>query len=301
MQNNKGIFSAAGSYFIWGLFPLYFHLLLQVPATQIVAHRIAWSFVVLAILMTLRREWNGLRSALNRKRLLVYFLAGVLLSINWLTYVWAVNSGFVVEASLGYFINPLVSVLLGVVFLHERLRAWQWVPVGLAAVGVGYLTLVHGSLPWIALVLALSFGLYGLIKKIAPLGSLYGLTTETMVIFLPAFGFLLFEELNHSGSFGHLDGLSNLFMIFAGPVTVVPLLLFSIGARSIPLTMLGLLQYITPTLQFLIGLFVFDEPFTTQRLVGFAIIWLALLIFSAEGLLNRSQTSAPSVEAASLE
>jgi chloramphenicol-sensitive protein RarD len=229
--------------------------------------------------------------------LLTYTLTAGLLSVNWLIFIYGINSGQVVETSLGYFINPLLSVALGVVFLRERLRPMQWFPVGLAALGVLYLTLQYGSLPWIALGLAFSFGMYGLIKKIAPLGSLHGLSLETGIIFIPALLYLLYAESQGNGSFGHLGLNVTLLLALAGVITALPLLLFGLAARSIPLTMLGILQYIAPTVQFLLGIFLYQEPFTATRLVGFSIIWLALLIFTVEGMYERRKriASAPIV------
>ncbi|PIX47884.1 MAG: EamA family transporter RarD, partial [Anaerolineae bacterium CG_4_8_14_3_um_filter_59_70] len=189
---NKGIWYAVGAYAVWGLFPIYWKWLHQVPALQLLSHRIGWSFFLLLAVILATRQWQAFRAAaLNRRVLRIYLIAAVLIGVNWLTYVWAVNAGFIVETSLGYFINPLLSVLMGVLFLRERLRAWQWVPIGMATAGVLYLTFAYGALPWIALTLAFSFGLYGLIKKVAPLSSLYGLTLETGILFLPALAYLL--------------------------------------------------------------------------------------------------------------
>ncbi len=283
----RGIFSALTAYFIWGLYPVYWKLLTDVPALQIMTHRVVWSFLFLAAAVTALRGWDGLRKVASRRVLLIYLLAGTLLSINWLTYIWAVNAGFIVETSLGYFINPLVSVLLGVVFLRERLRPLQWVPIGMAAASVLYMTLSYGRLPWIALVLAFSFGLYGLFKKLAPLGALHGLTLETGMVFLPALGYLLAVEAGGTASFGHAGPLQSALLALTGIVTAVPLLFFAAGVRRIPLTLLGFLQYIAPTLQFLFGVLVYHEPFTPQRMVGFGIIWLALILYSAEGLIER--------------
>ena len=215
--------------------------------------------------------------------LAVYLATGLLLSVNWLIYVWGVNEGYIVETSLGYFINPLLSVLLGVVFLRERLRLAQWLPISLAAAGVVYLTFTYGRLPWIALSLALSFGLYGLVKKLAPLGSLHGLTLETGMVFIPAAGYLLWAELGGEGHFLH-DGLAtDLFLMGAGVVTTIPLLMFASAVQRIPLTMIGLMQYIAPTIQFLIGVLVYKEPFDQTRLLGFSLVWVALVLFWAEG------------------
>jgi len=282
---NKGILSAAGAYAMWGFFPIYFKAIQSAPADQIVAHRFAWSFLFLIAVVALRRELPALRASLNRRTLLTYLGAGVLLSFNWGLYVWGINSGHVVETSLGYFINPLVSVVLGVIFLRERLRPLQWVPVALATAGVLYLTLSFGKLPWIALGLAFSFGFYGLIKKLAPLNSLHGLTLETGSLFVVALAYLAAAELRGVGSFGHVAPLTSLLIALSGIITAIPLLLFATGARQVPLSTLGLLQYFAPTIQFLIGILLYHEPFTQDRLIGFSIIWLALIFFSAESLI----------------
>ncbi len=288
----KGILFALTAYLLWGFYPLYFKLLESVPAAQIIGHRIFWSFVVLSLVVLLRREIGSLVKSVNRRILAVYCGAGILLTINWGTYVWAVNSGHVVESSLGYFINPLVSVLLGVVFLREKLRTLQWVPVALAAASVTYLTISLGQLPWISLVLAITFGLYGLVKKVAPLNSLHGLTLETAAVFLPAVGFLLFEEFRGVGSFAHAGAGISLLLVLAGPVTVIPLIFFASGARRIPLSTVGILQYVSPTMQFLIGVLIYREPFDIHHLIGFSITWLALIIFTVEGLLNQRRERA---------
>jgi chloramphenicol-sensitive protein RarD len=289
----RGILAGIAAYSLWGLFPIYWRLLEQVPAIEILAHRIVWAFGFVALLLIIKRDWHWTKEVLhNRRTLLIYTLAAVLLSINWFTYIWAVNAGYVVEASLGYFINPLVNFMLGVIFFGEKLRSGQVAAVILAVLGVVYLTVSYGSLPWIALVLAFSFGLYGLIKKTASLESLHGLSLETAVLFLPALGFLLFRGSNGMGSFMHVGTGVTLLLILSGPVTSIPLLLFGFAARTIPLSMLGFIQYIAPTLQFMLGVFVYHEPFPLARLVGFSMIWLALLLYSIEGVrFNRSQKS----------
>jgi chloramphenicol-sensitive protein RarD len=258
-----------------------------VPALQVIGHRIGWSFAVLLIYILATKQWQEFRSvAFNAKTVGMYAVAGVLLSINWLIYVWGVNTGFIVETSLGYFINPLLSVLMGVIFLRERLRPAQWLPVGIAAAGVIYLTSVYGRLPWIALSLALSFGIYGLVKKLAPLGSLYGLTLETGIVFPAALIYLVVVQARGAGAFLH-DGTSvDLFLMGAGIVTTIPLLMFASAAKQIPLSMVGILQYIAPTLQFLIGVFVYKEPFDHDHLIGFGIVWVALVIFWVENFLS---------------
>lgn len=283
---NKGIWNGLGAYILWGFFPIYWKLLHEVSALQVIGHRITWSFILLVGVILLSRQWQEFRSAaLAPKVIGIYAIAGVLLSINWLIYVWGVNSGFIVETSLGYFINPLVSVLLGVLFLHERLRAMQWIAVGLAAAGVIYLTLTYGRPPWIALSLAFSFGVYGLVKKLAPLGSLYGLTLETALVFPLALIYLVFVQSAGMGAFLHQGALTDLLLIGTGAVTSIPLLMFASAARQIPLTMIGVLQYIAPTLQFIIGVFLYHEPFDQSRLIGFSLVWLALIIFWVENYL----------------
>jgi chloramphenicol-sensitive protein RarD len=284
---NKGIWYGIGAYVLWGLFPIYWKFLHHVPALQVIGHRIGWSFILLIVFILLTRQWREFRSAaLTSSRIVgIYSIAGVLLTVNWLVYVWGVNAGFIVETSLGYFINPLLSVLLGVVFLRERLRLAQWVPVIIAAIGVVYLTFVYGRLPWIALSLAFTFGFYGFVKKLAPLGSLYGLTLETGIVFPLALIYLAAVESNGTAAFLHDDALTNFFLIGAGLVTTIPLLMFASAARRIPLTIVGLLQYIAPTLQFLIGVFVYREPFDRAHLIGFGIVWMALVIFWVENYL----------------
>jgi chloramphenicol-sensitive protein RarD len=285
---NKGILNGLAAYAMWGFFPIYWKYLHNVPALQVIGHRIGWSFILLTIFIVLSRQWNDFRSAaLHPKVIGIYAIASVLLSINWLVYVWGVNAGFIVETSLGYFINPLLSVSLGVLFLRERLRPAQWIPVGIAALGVIYLTAIYGRLPWIALTLAFSFGFYGLVKKLAPLGSLYGLTLETGIVFPIALVYLLVVEFSGTGSFFHADALTNTLLIGAGVVTTIPLLMFASAARQIPLSVVGLLQYIAPTLQFLIGVFLYKEPFDRAHFIGFAIVWVALIIFWVENYLSR--------------
>ena len=288
----KGVWLGIGAYATWGLFPIYWKWLHQVPAWQLLAHRIVWSFLLLAMVLAVARQWRAFRAeAWHLRTIRIYFAAALLLSINWLTYVWAVNAGYIVETSLGYFINPLLSVLLGVIILRERLRRTQWIAVGLAAAGVAYLTLVYGTLPWIALTLAFSFGLYGLVKKIAPLGALHGLTLETGLLFAPMLLYLIFAEVRGEGVFLHTDGASTLLMIGAGVVTVVPLLMFAAAVRLIPLSLIGILQYIAPTLQFLIGVLIFKEPFTSTLLIGFGLVWAALIVFTSESFWMRRQTA----------
>jgi len=281
----KGILVGIGAYVLWGLFPLYWKLLLDVPALEILAHRMVWSLLFVVALLAWRRDWAWARPTLGNRRLVVtYTLAALLLSANWGIYIWGVNSGHIVETSLGYFINPLVNVSFGVLFLGERLRRGQAVAVALAAIGVIYLAVQYGQPPWIALALAFSFGLYALIKKKASLNALHGLSLETLAMFLPALAYLLVRETAGTGAFVHAGLSTTLLLALGGVVTAIPLLMFGIAARRVPLSMIGFMQYIAPTLQFLIGVLIFREPFPPARLVGFAIIWLALLIYSGESL-----------------
>ncbi len=283
----RGAVAAAGAYALWGLLPLYWKALQTVPPLETLAHRTVWSLVLVLLLQAALGRWAWLRLVRQRPRMLRTFVASTcLLGVNWLTYIWAVTSGHVVDSSLGYFINPLVTVLLGVIFLHERLRLWQGVAVGLAAASVLYLTLGLGSLPWIALVLAGTFGFYGLLRKTAPLGSLEGLTVETALLSLPALAYLLWLEAAGKGSFGH-EGLAiSALLVGTGVVTAVPLLLFAWAARNTTLATMGILHYIAPTLQLLLGLLVYHEPFSPARLLGFCGVWLALFIYSAEALIQ---------------
>ena len=292
---NTGIWYALGAYVLWGLFPIYWKWLQDVPALQLIGHRIGWSFILLLVVIVATKQWTKFRSTLTRRVLGVYLIAGVLLSFNWLIYVWGVNSDHIVETSLGYFINPLFSVLLGMIFLKERLRPLQWFPIGLAATGVIYLTWIYGSLPWIALSLTFTFGFYGLVKKISPLGSLYGLTIETGIVFLPAMGYLIYLERTGQGAFGHAGIVPDLLMVGAGVVTTVPLLMFASAAKRIPLTMVGIMQYIAPTLQFLLGVLIYKEPFTTSKLIGFSMVWTALIVFWVEGAISH-RVQKPAVE-----
>ncbi|HQO08942.1 MAG TPA: EamA family transporter RarD [Clostridiales bacterium] len=290
---NKGILSGICAYLLWGLFPIYWKILHLVPAVQIIGHRIVWSFIFLIIIVISAKQWNNFRSAVNSKKVLVIYLAAsALLTVNWFVYVWGVNSGRIVETSLGYFINPLFSVLLGIIFLKEKLRLMQWIPVILAAAGVIYLTFDYGRVPWIALSLAFTFGLYGLVKKIAPLDSLFGLTFETAIAFPLALTYLIFVTAHGTGSFPQGNIANDLLLIATGIITSVPLLLFAYAARNIPLSTVGILQYIAPSLQFLIGVAVYREEFGKSDMIGFGLVWTALLIFSIESTRNRSRIKA---------
>ncbi|NQU30335.1 MAG: EamA family transporter RarD, partial [Anaerolineae bacterium] len=280
---NSGILYALATYILWGFFPIYWKQLHHISAAQLIGHRILWAFIMLVLVLVTTRQWGRFREKLNVAILKSHGLAAILLGVNWLTYVWAINHEYIIESSLGYFINPLFSVLLGMIFLKERLRPMQWIPLGLAALGVLSLTFAYGRLPWIALILAFSFGFYGLIKKKSTLGSLYGLTFETGIILLPAVGYLLYEINQGNGVFGQISATTDWLLIGAGAVTAIPLLLFAKAAQRISLTMIGLMQYIAPTIQFLIGVLLYKEEFTSSQAIGFGLIWFALIFFWGEG------------------
>jgi chloramphenicol-sensitive protein RarD len=285
MMSRRGLWLAAGAYIVWGVFPIYWHMLANVPALQLVGNRIVWSFVLMAGYLLVTRQWRAMRVlAADRHVLRIYALAGILIAVNWLTYVWAITAGFIVESSLGYFINPLLNVVLGMIFFHERLRRGQWVAVAIATLGVLYLTIAYGSLPWIALVLAFSFGFYGVVKKRAPLNAAYGLSMETGILFLPALIYLVFCARTGTGAVFQSDPRTTLMLVGSGVVTAVPLLMFAGAVKRIPLSVVGIMQYIAPTLQFLIGVIVYQEPFTRTTAIGFSIVWVAVIIFAADGL-----------------
>jgi len=281
----SGLVAALGAFLIWGLFPLYLKPLSGVPAMQILAHRIVWCCLLVFAWLAWRGELASVRRALadpgTRLRLVA---SAALISVNWLVYVWAVTNGQVVEASLGYFINPLLNVVLGVLVLKERLNRAQWVAVTLAALGVAYLTAFAGRPPWIALVLAASFATYGLIRKVVAVESVPGLATETLLLTPFALGWLFWCEAQGSGALGHSSVGINALLVGSGLATALPLALFAFGARLIPYSTLGILQYVGPTLQFLIGVLVFGEPFPRARAIGFVLIWAALAVYAADSL-----------------
>ena len=279
----QGLIAAAVAYLIWGLFPIYWKLLQVIPAPQIMAHRIVWCLMFVSVWLALRDGWCWLRQ-LSPKLLGMLATSALLIAANWWLYIWAVNAGHIVENSLGYFINPLVSVLMCVLILRERLNRMQWLAVAIAAVGVVWLTWQAGRLPWIALCLALSFGGYGLIRKLAVVPSVQGLAVESGLLFLPALAFLLWSESRGSGGFGHVALYIDLLLITGGLITALPLVLFAIGARRIPLSMVGILQYLAPTLQLGCGVLLFGEPFTRVQAIGFGCIWMALVLYASDGL-----------------
>jgi chloramphenicol-sensitive protein RarD len=278
-----GIAAAAIAYFTWGLFPLYWKLLASIPTFQLLAHRVAWCAVAVWIYLLLKGDGSWWRT-LPARVIGMLLASSVLISINWGVYIAGVNSGHIIDTSLGYFITPLANVLFGVAVLRERLNALQWLAVGCATLGVAYLALSLGSLPWIALVLALSFGGYGLIRKMTPVDAVHGLALESTILLLPSAAYLLWCQVQGEGAFLHQPVGLDLLIVVGGAITAIPLVLFAFGARRVPMTMLGFLQYIAPTVGLLLAVFLFHEPFGRVQLVSFGCIWLALAIFSADAL-----------------
>jgi chloramphenicol-sensitive protein RarD len=286
---SRGVVFALTAYLLWGVFPIYFKQVQSVAPLEVLANRMLWSLVFVAGLLTVLRGARWPRDLLRERPPLGWFaLSALAISLNWLIFIWAVNSGHIVDASLGYFINPLLNVLVGALFLHERLRPAHWAAVLLATLGVGWLTWSEGRLPWIGLSLAFSFSLYGLLRKRAPLGAAEGLAVETALLAPAAGAYLLWLAFRHESALvdavsnGHLELVG--WLLLAGPVTAVPLLFFAAGARRIPFATLGILQYVGPSLQLLIGVRLYGEPFDTDKLVAYGLIWIALAVFSLDGL-----------------
>ncbi|MBP7330982.1 MAG: EamA family transporter RarD [Firmicutes bacterium] len=280
-----GTASAAGAYLLWGILPVYWKSIISVPSDQIIAHRVLWCFLFLLLVLVFAGRFRGflyeIRGVMARpKQLAGLFTASFIISINWYLYIWAVNDGRIVETSLGYYINPLVSVLLGIIFLRERLSSWQIVSFLLAFAGVLNMAVSFTALPWVSLSLAVTFGMYGLLKKIVNLDAISGLTIETMIITPFALAYLTYAF--KSGTLVFSFGFSHITILTmgAGVVTAVPLLLFAAGANRLPLYAVGFLQYLTPTISLLLGVFLYHEPFTAVHLVSFSLIWAALIIFS---------------------
>ncbi len=283
----SGVIFGAGAFLIWGISPLYWKTLTAVPALEIVAHRVVWSFLLLMPLILLRKRWKDFLLALTNWRSMAILVAtSLFVSCNWLVYIWAINNGFLLQASLGYYINPLVNVLLGTLFLRERLRSFQGLAVLLAGSGVLYLTIVYGEFPWIACILAFTFGLYGLIRKVINVGSLVGLTMETFLLTAPALGYLIYLDMNGSAAFFKLSLQIDLLLTGTSVVTALPLLLFAMSARRVRLTTLGFLQYIAPSCMFVMAVFVYLEPFRSEQLISFVLIWIALAVYSIDSVVH---------------
>jgi chloramphenicol-sensitive protein RarD len=283
MEKRRGLIYGFAAYGLWGVFPLYFPLLKPAGAGEILAHRIIWTLLTVGLLLTIKRQWSFLK-AMSRRQWGLLTVAAVVIAANWATYIYAVNSGRTIEAALGYFINPLVTVLLGVIVLRERLRVWQWTALGIGAISVLVLTADYGRPPWISLILACSFGTYGLMKKSAAMGSAESLTIEATVLLVPAMGFALWIQGDGTAAFGH-EGLVNIVLIISlGLVTAIPLMLFNGAAQRLPLSTIGLLQYTAPVLQFLVGLVIQHEIMPASRWIGFSLVWLALAILTWDAL-----------------
>jgi chloramphenicol-sensitive protein RarD len=282
---NIGVAYALGAYLLWGLLPLYLHLLGAIATPEVLAHRILWSLLTMAILLVALRRLAWIPAAVRQGRVLGRFaLTASFISINWCLYIWAINNGHTVDASLGYFINPLVNVLIGALLFHEPLRRGQVAALALAAVGVIWLTWLAGSPPWIGVTLALSFSAYGLLRKTAPLGALEGFTVETALLAPLALAYLAWRYAHGTLGFASAPAQLQWLLVGAGPATTIPLLLFAAGVRRIAFSLMGVLQYLAPTLQWLTGIYVFHEAFDPHKAIGFALIWLALLVYGAEGM-----------------
>ena len=281
----RGVLLGTAAYLCWGLFPLYWPLLKPASALEILSHRVVWSLAFVVVLLAARREWSWLAAIIrDRRRLTILAVASTVIAVNWGVYIWGVNNGHVVETALGYFINPLVTVLIGVVLLGERLRRLQWAAVGLGALAVVLLAVDYGRPPWIALVLAFSFATYGLMKNKVAMPALQSLTVETSMLFFPAMAVLVVLEARGTAAFGHAPAHVTALLACAGVVTAIPLLLFGAAAGQVPLSTMGLLQYLTPMMQFILGLVVFHEAMPASRWAGFALVWAALLVFSMDSL-----------------
>jgi chloramphenicol-sensitive protein RarD len=281
-EHSLGLLFGVGSYVLWGLFPLYWPLLQPASPLEIVSHRAVWTLVFCLIVLALSKQLHSMIAIVKKPKIMAgLFLTTILVSINWLTYIWATNNGHVVEAALGYYINPLIIIAFGVILLREKMRPLQWLAVGIAAIGVAILTFDYGRLPWVAISLALSWGTYGLVKKKLDLGALNGLAIETLISLIPYAGYLIYLGNQGTGQFGQSPGLT-ILLISAGAVTAIPLLLFNGSTTRLPYSTIGLLQYITPTIQFSIGVWIRHEDMPAARWIGFVVIWLALLALATD-------------------
>ncbi|MBP1933736.1 EamA family transporter RarD [Ammoniphilus resinae] len=279
-QSKAGLWYALAAYVSWGLLPIYWKLLEHIPSGQILAHRIAWSFVFVAILLFLRGRWGLVKEVLSdRKSRYAVILCGFTISINWFLFIWAVNHNHIVEASLGYYINPLISIAVGVVILKERLHFWQTVSLVLAAIGVLFMTVQLGKIPWIALTLAVSFAFYSLAKKLVKFDAMTGLALETLVVVPVALIYLFFVHSQGNGAFGG-SWTASLLLMVSGVVTAYPLLWFAQAAKRVPLSTIGFIQYLSPTVTLLLGVFLYHEPFTKSHLMSYSFIWIALVLYS---------------------
>ncbi|MFC1813310.1 EamA family transporter RarD [Thermodesulfobacteriota bacterium] len=282
-ESLSGVVYASSAFLIWGLSPMYWKVLHFIPAFEIIMHRVIWSFFFLIILLVFQGHWDEFMAALrNRRTLLTLIPTTIVLGLNWYIYIWAVNNDHILQASLGYYINPLVNVLLGVIFLRERLRTLQTVALVLAGIGVLYLTVHYGKFPWIALTLAVAFGFYGLIRKVAPISSLVGLSVEMLFLSVPALSYILFLDRKGTGALFHVSARIDFFLMGTALLTAVPLLLFTLGTRRLNLSTVGFLQYIAPTCMFFLGVYLYNEPLSRAHIWTFVLIWTALCIYSTD-------------------
>lgn len=294
----QGVIYGALAYLLWGLLPLYWKLFLDVPSGEILSHRIIWSFVFVGIILFITRRWKVMwELAKDRKKLLLMLVSSLIISVNWLLFIWAVNNGRVLETSLGYYINPLINVLFGVLFLKERMKAGQWIAIGLAAIGVSIITFQYGEVPWAAISLALTFALYGLAKKTIKIDSMLALAWETMLVFPLSLGYLVFIQAQGTAAAFSMSAGMILLLTLAGVVTVLPLYWFALAAQRLPLSTMGFLQYIAPCTSLLLAVFLFKEPFTTTHMFSFAFIWGALVIFTISSVKKKPIPSPVAIKA----
>ncbi len=285
-QSLVGAFAALAAFSMWGFIPLYFKAVSHLPAFEILAHRIVWTVFFVGMLIIITGNFKNVHAVFaNRKLLATLLLSSLLVSFNWLVFIWAVSHDMILQSSLGYFINPLVNVALGLIFLKERLRLLQWVAVGLSVIGVGNLIIQHGTIPWVALTLAISFGLYGLVRKIAVVDAQTGLFVETTIILPPVLAYLIYIGIEGTGAFNPMDIQLTGLLMMAGLMTATPLVLFAIAAKRLLLSTIGFFQYIAPTGHFLLAVFLYNEPFTDAHKVTFGLIWLALAIYTVDTLI----------------
>jgi chloramphenicol-sensitive protein RarD len=290
-ESLSGVACASSAFLIWGISPIYWKVLHNIPALEIIMHRVIWSFLFLIILLVFQKQWHEFAAALkNRRTLLTLIPTTLFVGFNWFIYIWAVNNDHILQASLGYYINPLVNVFLGMVFLRERMRPLQTIALLLAGSGVLYLTFHYGEFPWIALSLAFAFGFYGLIRKTAAVGSLAGLSVEMFLLSFPALAYIIYLDIQGVGALFSISIKIDLFLMGAALLTAVPLLLFTLGARRLKLSTVGFLQYIAPTCMFFLGVFFYHEPLHKAQITTFAMIWAALCIYSADSVMYYRQT-----------
>lgn len=299
-EGAAGAAAATGAFLLWGVVPLYWKQMQEVAAIELIAHRIVWSMVFLFSVMAAQKSLRGLFAAFaNRQSLTISLASGALLAANWAVYIWAVNSGHVIESSLGYFLTPLGNVAMGYLILHERLRPLQWTAIAFAVLGVGVLLVGAGHFPWIALSLAVTWSVYGILKKQSPLGSISGLGMETLILFPIAAGFLLWLSADGKGAIGNVSLATHAWILASGVITTVPLVMFAYGAKRLKLATLGLLQYLAPTIQFLLGLYVYHEPFDSIRFQACALIWCGLVIYTIDSFWTQRRLLWPSANAGS--